>query len=189
MLAMQYSFTLPGNYDMSVIARRVQEKGRAFDDFPQLVFKAFLAARKDDDAVSSGENLYAPFYLWRTVGGMQDFLCGDKFRALVDSFGWPAVRTWAPIAFDHAAVAGEARFATRELVNLDPHANLDIFRRRETELSKAAIHCGALYALSAFEPTTWTYVRFRLWREMPAGDDVASAQVYRVLHLSMPERP
>ncbi len=187
MIAMQYGFTLPADYDMSIIERRVQEKGYLFDDIPDLVFKAFLVARKDDKAIGSRENLYAPFYLWKTAASMEDFLCGEKFRAPVASFGWPAVRVWIPVASAHGLAFDNARFASRELGHLEPHTNLDEFRREEALASEEAVRSGAVYALSAFEPTTWTYVRFRLWPEAPHETDNAMGQIYRVHHLSLPD--
>jgi hypothetical protein len=45
---------------------------------------------------------------------------------------------------------------------------------------------GALLALSAFEPTTWTLVRFRLWRESQQLAMLTDAQAYNVLHISNP---
>ena len=61
MIAMQYSFTLPADYDMAIVHRRIAEKGHLLDDFPQLHFKAYLSAQRDDESLASRENLYAPF--------------------------------------------------------------------------------------------------------------------------------
>ena len=58
MLAMQYTFTLPADYDMDIIRQRVTTKGPAVDGFPGLGFKAFLYTRRGDHGP---ENLYAPF--------------------------------------------------------------------------------------------------------------------------------
>jgi hypothetical protein len=38
MLAMQYSFTLPADYDMAIIYNRIREKGHLLDDFPNVRF-------------------------------------------------------------------------------------------------------------------------------------------------------
>ena len=46
MLAMQYSFTLPADYDMDIIRRRVASKGPLIDGLPGLGFKAYLYARR-----------------------------------------------------------------------------------------------------------------------------------------------
>ena len=48
MIAMQYSFTLPADYDMSVIDRRIADTGPLLDGFPGLKFKAYLVARRGE---------------------------------------------------------------------------------------------------------------------------------------------
>ena len=48
MIAMQYGFTLPADYDMTIIDRRMRDKGPLLDGFPDLRFKAYLAARRRD---------------------------------------------------------------------------------------------------------------------------------------------
>lgn len=186
MIAMQYSFTLPADYDMSVVERRVAEKGYLFDDTPSLIFKAFLIARKDDTVTSSHENRYAPFYLWQDDAAMNDFLCGPRFQAVAGAFGWPAVQTWNTVATSHGSDIGRAQFATKEVLHLIPFSSLAELREEELQLTAAAVDdSGALYALSAIEPKTWTLVRFRLWQhaqQIPAGDRLA----YNVLHVSNP---
>jgi Domain of unknown function (DUF4865) len=44
---------------------------------------------------------------------------------------------------------------------------------------------GALASVAAFEPTTWTRVRFRLWGDAPTATG-AGIQAYKVGHLSLP---
>lgn len=53
MIAMQYSFTLPADYDMSIIDRRIRDKGPLLDGFPNLGFKAYLSARKGSSAAAT----------------------------------------------------------------------------------------------------------------------------------------
>lgn len=89
MLAMQYSFTLPADYDMGVIRRRISDNGHRMDGFPDLAFKAFLHASRDSQEDGVRENLYAPFYLWKCSAGMNRFLASPNFAALTASFGWP----------------------------------------------------------------------------------------------------
>ena len=48
MLAMQYNFTLPADFDMDIIRKRVAAKGPLVDGFPGLGFKAFLYARRGE---------------------------------------------------------------------------------------------------------------------------------------------
>ncbi len=187
MIAMQYSFTLPADYDMTIVERRVQEKGSALDDHEPLVFKAYLIARKGDPTTQSHENLYAPFYLWRDNEGMGDFLCGQGFQGLVNSFGWPAVRTWPlVVAAELGSDITQAAFATREIHPMASFSPLDTLRADESRLVRDAVHrSDALGAVTAFEPTTWIMVRLRLWRVMPAFSHVG-VQAYNVLHVSYP---
>lgn len=187
MIAMQYSFSLPADYDMSIIEHRVKDKGPMLDHHTPLIFKAYLIARKGDSVTRSKENIYAPFYLWHDNSGMRDFISGAAFRGLVDSFGWPAVFTWpAVIASAQANSIVESKVATREIHHIAPFTSLESLKTVETELANMAVaEHGALLALSAFEPTNWTLVRFRLWRE-PAQEMIADQQTYDVLHISNP---
>jgi len=190
MITMQYSFVLPADYDMSIVERRIQDKGHMLDDHQPMIFKAYLVARKGDATTQSHENLYAPFYLWHDNEGMNDFLCGAGFLGLVNSFGWPAVHTWpSVIASDQTSDIACAAFATREIRQVAPFTPLEALRIDESQLSNVAVQQeGALLALSAFEPTTWTLVRFRLWRESHQLAMLTDAQAYNVLHVSNPPR-
>jgi hypothetical protein len=59
----------------------------------------------------------------------------------------------------------------------------------ENRLSIAAFQeDGVLLSLSAFEPTTWTVVRFRLWRDSQLLSRLAETQTYNGLHVSNPAR-
>ncbi len=186
MIPMQYSFVLPADYDMTLIERCVQEKGHALDEHKPLAFKAYLIARRGDATTRSQENLYAPFYLWHDTAGMSDFLCGKGFWGLVNSFGWPSVRTWPlVIAADQGPDMAHARFATGEIQPIAPFASLDNLRLEEgRSIGDAARGEGALAAVTAFEPTTWTLVRFRLWRELPPMPQGPGVQAYNVSHPS-----
>jgi hypothetical protein len=188
MIAMQYSFTLPADYDMSIIDRRIRDKGPLLDNFPDLKFKAYLTARADAETASR-ENLYAPFYVWEKAEGLNDFVCGPGFAGVAASFGRPRIRTWVVWKTAISADVRAARFATRELVDVGVYEPLDKLRKRETEAVAADVEAGgALASVVGFEPTGWTRVRFRLWQELPDTALAAGALAYRVGHLSLPER-
>lgn len=189
MLAMQYSFTLPSDYDMSVIRERIASKGHLMDDFPLLVFKAFLYARRDQGRRHACENLYAPFYLWENAEGMNRFLGSNGFAALTGSFGWPSIKTWSVWESRLQTTLATAVCATREIVQIQPHTVLADLQKTETERvwSDVDKH-GALGVVVGFEPSTWTLVRFRLWPQYQESFDQAGVQVYEVGHLSIPPR-
>lgn len=185
MIAMQYSFTLPADYDMSILDRRIAEKGPLLDNFPDLTFKAYLTARAGDES-GSQENLYAPFYLWTREQGLSAFLCGDGFANVTKAFGWPPVKTWVVWQARLSERVAQAAFATREILATPPHAPLAELRQRDSEDAEGDVERGALASVAAFEPTTWTRVRFRLWGQRPAAAG-AGVQTYKVGHMSVPK--
>ncbi|HEX7815592.1 DUF4865 family protein [Dyella sp.] len=183
MIAMQYSFTLPADYDMQIIARRIAGKGGMTDDFPHLAFKAYLSATRENPGLPSRDNLYAPFYLWRNEKGMNAFL-GGPFKALCESFGRPSIKVWPVWQASLKPDIREAAFATRELLDIPVDADLDAWRLRERDRTLHDTAHGALAAVAAYEPTGWTAVRLRLWRERPSP--AQWQQAYEVGHVSAP---
>jgi hypothetical protein len=187
MIAMQYSFSLPADYDMAIIDRRIVEKGPLLDNLSNLKLKAYLTARRGDETRSQ-ENLYAPFYLWNNEDGLSDFLCGEGFVGLAQSFGWPHVKTWFVWQAHLSSAIREATFATREIRVTAAHASLAQLRKRESEEAFYDVEKGgALASISAFEPTSWTRIRFQLWgeaRQMVSRDGI---QTYKIGHLSLPK--
>ncbi|MES2104707.1 MAG: DUF4865 family protein [Pseudomonadota bacterium] len=187
MIAMQYSFALPADYDMDVIRQRIASKGHLLDHFPGLAFKAYLSADRDSALMHSQENLYAPFYLWESSEGMNDFLCGPGFEGLVKSFGWPSVKVWSVWQASLSAEMAGARYASREVIAIPPFAALSELRERESGIAQQDIASqGALAAVTAFEPGSWTLVRLRLWRNANDGLHREQIQRYEVGHMSVP---
>ncbi|WP_327065874.1 DUF4865 family protein [Kitasatospora sp. NBC_01302] len=182
MHAMQYEITLPADYDMDIIRRRVAERGHLLDDFPDLAVKAYLV--RERGRAESPVNQYAPFYLWRAVRGMNRFLRGPGFQGLSRDFGRPRVRSWLGLAVeDGPARAGEAIAATRLLEPLAPDADpaAEIERARAAlPTGLAGVHTTAL----AVDPDRWELVTFTLWSEPPGP---GHGERYQVLHLSRPE--
>lgn len=183
MMAMQYSFTLPADYDMSIIDRRIRDKGPMLDGFPGLGFKAYLSARKGE--FGSRENLYAPFYLWQQPERASDFLTGPGFETLTQSFGWPQVKTWIVWHAETTPAVAEAKFATEETIAIEPYASLAEIRDEEIgRAQRQARQADIVASVSAFEPTNWTAVRFSLHRSAPLI--AAAGQIYRVGHVALP---
>jgi hypothetical protein len=184
MLAMQYSFTLPADYDMAQIRERIASKGALMDGFPGLAFKAYLHTEIGDPTHAASENRYAPFYLWRDNDGMNRFLASPGFVALVRQFGWPSVRLWSVWALEHAEDLSSAHWATREILPVAAHTDLARLREQEMALCEARMRPpGALAALSGFEPTHWQSVRLQLWQTCPT--ELANGQtLFTVGHVS-----
>lgn len=184
MLAMQYDFTLPADYDMTIIRRRIADKGHLMDGFPGLAFKAYLHASRDDAALPSRDNHYAPFYLWRDIAGMNAFLESAGFAGLSHDFGRPPVRTWSAWHVDAADDLHDAACATRDIISMPPDAVMGEWHATEAGAARAARADGALAAVSAFDPGAWTLVRFRLWPDLHAAPARDGRQHYRVGHVS-----
>jgi hypothetical protein len=187
MLAMQYSFTLPADYDMQIIRQRIADKGHLMDRFPHLAFKAFFYACRDGGAVKSRDNLYAPFYLWHHNEGLNAFLCGDGFAALMNSFGRPEVTLWSVWHAELSTSLSVATTATREIVPITPDQDLGKLPLFETEKTIEDVKSkGALAAIAAFEPVSWTLVRFRLWKDnYSKGLDPQYLQAFDVGYIAL----
>jgi hypothetical protein len=182
MIAMQYSFVLPADYDMAIVRERIAVKGKLLDALPGLAFKAYLHAERGESA----ENLYAPFYLWHSADAMHDFLNGPGFAGVAQAFGWPSVRTWTPW---HASVGDavlRARHASRSVAAIAPYADLAQLRLQEERWAAGALERGALAVVVGFEPVTWSVVRLCLWRDAPDQAPQDGEQRYRVGHMSAP---
>ncbi len=194
MYAKQYELTLPADYDMGIIRKRVATYGHLLDDRPGLGLKAYLIRERGLDG--SPVNQYAPFYLWREVGAAAHFLVGGGgFQGIIRDFGRPTVRQWAGVAAfaGPARVGGDALSAAgRRLTALPADRDgsglhLAEVMEREIEAARvlaqrADVHTVAL----GVDPTGWQLLRFALWRqEIPA--DVDDTERYRVLHVSVPE--
>ncbi|PYB20851.1 DUF4865 family protein [Serratia marcescens] len=177
MLAMQYRFPLPADYDMAIVRRRIANFGHRLDACPQLIVKAYLYAQRSE---GSAENLYAPFYLWNSSAGMSDFLTDEGFRGLSQAFGWPRVNHWLPwlAHFDRPHLAGAAWATCQEQI-IAPYSDLPALRRQQQAAP------SALASIVAFDPADWRLVRLDLWRESPQSP-VQNGQLFRVGHLSAP---
>lgn len=184
MLAMQYRFTLPADYDMGIIRQRVAEKGHALDQHSPLGFKAYLVSTREQ---GDQENRYAPFYLWHQPEGLRDFLLSPGFSGLTQSFGWPEVRSWpAVLALQHHSDFMQAGHATCQSVALTPFTDLAELARDERQRAAQEIEeQQALLALTVLEPADWTLQRFRLLAERPTWS--VGTDRYQVLHLSCPQ--
>lgn len=184
MIAMQYRFVLPADYDMAAIRERIATKGPLLDNLPGLIFKAYLHAEDP-------EHTYAPFYLWRDEEAMHGFLNGPAFAGVSQAFGWPSVKTWTPW---HATVTADVRQAQRATISsaaIAPYSALAQLREQEQAAAQQALAHGALAVVVAFEPVTWTMTRLNLWRSAAAAEaahagQTATVRHYQVGHVSAP---
>ncbi|NUP24927.1 MAG: DUF4865 family protein [Streptomyces sp.] len=185
MHAMQYRLTLPADYDMEIIRRRVARKGHLLDDWEGLGLKAYLV--RERGVHGSPVNQYAPFYLWNTVTGMNSFLWGGPFQGIADDFGRPSVRQWTGLTYEEGGAAGSpARVAVLRRQQVPDGVPLtDIAAEAARETRRPACEEGAVLAASAMDTSRWEMIHFSLWEnDTPKAD----GDVYEVLHMSEPGR-
>lgn len=186
MIGMQYNFTLPADYDMSIIERRIRDKGPMLDGFPGLIFKAYLSARRDDNAHPSTANLYAPFYLWENTEAMNSFLCGPGFAGVSNAFGWPQVNIWSVWSAQMQDNLANAKLASRTITPIAAYADLVSLRQNANAEAREHLDSkGAIASITAFDPNGWRYLRFQLWAAEPESEHQAE-QFYAVGHVSLP---
>jgi hypothetical protein len=159
------------------------------DGFAHLLFKVFQYADRGQAQGYSGENLYAPFYLWDDEAGMNSFLSSPGFAALTQAFGWPSVKTWSVLHERRQVQLAKAAWSTREIVPIAPYADLSALTTSEAALADQDVDGrGALAAVVAFDPAAWTLVRFRLWEAYRPDFAQAGVQAYQVGHMALPLR-
>jgi hypothetical protein len=186
---MQYEITLPADYDMGIIRKRVADRSHLTDAFPGLALKAYLVReRAAADSAGPGAratvNQYAPFYLWRTPEGMNSFLWGPGFRGLSADFGRPQVRHWLGAGhLPGPAVDSEPDTATRRTEAIPDGA--DPGEAVERALAALPDDPGLHSAAVAVDPSRWELLQLALWHG-PAPEQ-ASGTRYQVLHVSRPE--
>ncbi|MEU7135987.1 DUF4865 family protein [Streptomyces sp. NPDC046261] len=193
MYAKQYEITLPADYDMKIIRKRVADGGHVLDDRAGLGLKAYVIRERGIDG--SPVNQYAPFYLWNDTGAMARFLVGGAgFQNIIRDFGRPVARHWTGIAC-HAGPARTAfpRAASRRLTPLPADADPDgtglglsaLIEQETGDLRELARRDDVHTAALAVDPHHWQLMRFVLWKDAAAPDETATEH-YEVLHLSAP---
>ena len=185
MLVKQYEHRLPADYDMGIIRRRAAKGGPAFDATPGLRFKAFMG--RERGSFGAVTNCYSSLYLWNAEAAALDFLTGERFRFVTDSFGRPVIHTWLPLGLQRGA-AEQAKSVIIEQADIDAQADLAAFRdqteRRDRELAAGR---GTYAVLSALDLATWRHARFTLSGADPQPKP--GAAVYEVFYFASPDMP
>ncbi|GAA3563844.1 DUF4865 family protein [Amycolatopsis ultiminotia] len=183
MHAMHYEITLPADYDMEIIHRRVRERGPLLDEMPGLGLKAYGVRERGVDG--SARNQYSPFYLWHDPAGMHSFLWEGGFRGIVDDFGRPAVPHWIVLAFEPGPEFSAVPRAAGKRVERLPGEVVpgEPIAAAVAELAGHARREGVHSAALVVDPRSWELVRYTLWAELAPDEDPVR---YRVEHVSMP---
>ncbi|MET8504872.1 DUF4865 family protein [Streptomyces sp. NPDC004787] len=185
MHALQYEITLPADYDMEIVRKRVATRGHLLDAFPGLGLKAYLMRERAD---GSPVNQYAPFYLWAEQAGMNTFLWGPGFQGIVEDFGRPVVQHWTTLAYDEGPATAEVpRVATRRRKAVPDRLTPAEAVERALERHASEVRTEGVVARAvALDPRHWELLTFTLWADGAAVEP--NADRFQVLHLSAPGR-
>ncbi|XAH24339.1 DUF4865 family protein [Xylophilus sp. GW821-FHT01B05] len=183
MFAMQYSHRLPADYDMQLIRTRAARRGPLWDATEGLVLKAFVA--QDRGRFGATGKLYASVYLWRDEAAAASFLMGERFQAVIDSFGRPGVETWLPLDARAGHASAKAVSLYREEQTLDAAADRAALQADEAARNqRIAVQPDTVAVWTALDLQAWRLLRFTLSSAPP--DAARGGVVYEVLHLARP---
>jgi hypothetical protein len=182
MLAKQYSHRLPADYNMNVIRQRAAERGPLWDDTEGLAFKAFVVQTRGQHGAVS--NLYASVYLWHDVQAATDFVLGERFDSVINSFGRPSIETWLPMDA-RKGPAQQALNLYREELPFAETADRRALVSAEIERNQGiAQRSDTVAVVTAIDVASWTLVRLTLSSAAP--DSGHAGVAYEVLHLARP---
>jgi len=175
MFAKQYSHRLPADYDMGVIHRRAAQLGPLWDDAEGLLFKAFIAREQ-------GVKVYSSVYLWADPLQAADFLLGERFQKVLDSFGRPHIESWLPLDVQRGPAQGAVSLYREEWrleAGADRAVALAEGKRRNQQVADSAETFAVFLALDV---QAWRLVRFTL--SAKALDAQHPGTGYQVLYLA-----
>jgi len=180
MFAKQYSHRLPADYDMGVIRRRAAQLGPLWDNAEGLLFKAFIAQER-------GGNVYSSVYLWADPLQAADFLLGERFQKVLDSFGRPHIESWLPLDVQWGPAQG-ALSVYREAWPLEPGADRASLLAEEKRRNQQVAGRSDTFAVClALDVQAWRLVRFTL--SSAALDEARQGTGYHVLYLAQGVAP
>ncbi|UII73679.1 DUF4865 family protein [Pseudomonas sp. HN11] len=180
MFAKQYSHRLPADYDMGVIRRRAAQLGPLWDNTEGLLFKAFIAQEH-------GGNVYSSVYLWTDPPQAADFLLGERFQKVLDSFGRPHIESWLPLDVQRGP-ARDALSLYREEWALEPGADrIAILAEEKRRNQQVAGRSDTFAVFLVLDVQAWRLVRFTL--SAAALDAGHQGTGYQVLYLAQGVAP
>lgn len=181
MLIAHYEHRLPADYDLDIIRSRAGQRGRLWDDTPDLFFKAFLL-REAGRHGASGHS-YSSLYLWRHEAALSNFVA-SRFRSVTDSFGRPEIDT--RFVLDARRGQGSAaRFAYRQEIDIPREADLaEVLANEAARNQEAAAQPAIVATAVGVDVQRWRLTRVQLSEgELAAGP---GAVAYQVLYLARP---
>src|SRR5262249_40611984 len=125
---------------MASIRQRAASRGPDWDSVPGLIFKGFLIREKGKFGAIG--KAYSSLYLWRDADAFAAMIAGDRFKAVTDTFGRPAVETFIVLA-SAFGLARDAAFVRRADTLVPAEADFAALKKREAQAAQEiAAHEG-----------------------------------------------
>jgi glycosyltransferase involved in cell wall biosynthesis len=176
MIGMQYKITLPSDYDMEIIKKRVKENGFKTDGFRDLLCKCYLIQEKNVDGF---ENVYAPLYVWKQSTGMNEFIFDGYFDNIIHSFGWQNINIGIPLLVDLSQNYKEAKYILEISEDIEARPSLKDFRESLKKFKDEDQNiCGTI---CIYNPDKWRYSQFLFLKNPPK---IEENNLYQILHIS-----
>lgn len=157
MIAMQYTIRLAGDYDLQQVRERAVRRKPVFDKTEGLVHKSYL--------FNESQLVYAPFYVWQNDDAARNYLTGDLFRDLAETFGRPRVRLWNVLACE-SNISDEKwpKVGVKELDVIPAEQDLADLMRVETDRHRKALaKRGLCFHVTGLDPDRWELMRYSAW--------------------------
>lgn len=177
MIASQYKITLPSNYDMDIIRKRVRENGYKTDGFAGLKFKLYLITEKGINR--NLQNSYSPLYLWKDCEGLNRFLFEGYYDNILSSFGWQNVNIGVRLIDTTTQRIQEANFLFEVTGEIEPRESLNHFK---SSMRDAIPKINAEYVV-IYNPDKWNYHVFYFIDDLEKVK-TEKGVIYTILHIS-----
>jgi len=177
MIASQYKITLPSNYDMDIIRKRVRENGHKTDGFYGLKFKLYLITEKGIN--NNLQNSYAPLYLWKDCEGLNKFLFEGFYDNILTSFGWQNVNIGILLIDETTQKIQDAKFLFEVSGEIEPKESLNDFKK---SIKDAIPKIDAEYII-IYNPDKWKYHVF-YFIDYVEKVKTEKGVIYTILHIS-----
>jgi hypothetical protein len=169
MIGMQYEITLPNDYNMNIIRKRVADNGAKIDGFQSLIFKAYLI--QDEPT----QKTYAPLYLWNNQDGMNKFIFEGYYDNILKSFGWQKIKTTIPAKVSIHDDLVRSKYATIFKKKIDKTTSLASFH------FDAGLLNNSVCQVVLYNPEIWEYEVVDFYVKKPSD---YAGELFEVLHIS-----
>ncbi|WP_026884537.1 DUF4865 family protein [Clostridium akagii] len=181
MIGMQYKITLPRDYDMNIIRKRVQDNGYKTDGFLDLQFKAYLITEKNKNKNKNICNSYSPLYIWNNNVGMNKFLFDGYYDNIIDSFGWQQINIGIPLYTKMKPNFSGSTHILEITGSIPESASLTTFKKQQVDLETSYEILGET---CIYTPDKWGFSKIYFFKETPEElHDLGT--IYEILHLSL----